>query len=119
MKYAFENLDVWQKSKELVKMIYQITESFPSDEKYGIASQIKRASISVSSNIAEGSTRQSKPDQARFYEIAFGSLIEVLNQLIIASELGFLSDSTLKVIRNEIEVLGRMLNALYKSRKPI
>ncbi|NOU47567.1 MAG: four helix bundle protein, partial [Bacteroidales bacterium] len=72
MKYAFENLEVWQKSRILVKSVYVLTASFPNDEKFGLTSQMRRACVSVSSNIAEGSTRWSQKDQARFYEIAFG-----------------------------------------------
>lgn len=115
MKYSFETLDVWQKSKILVKAIYEATSIFPSEEKFGLTSQIRRACVSVSSNIAEGSTRWSKKDQARFYEIAFGSLIEVLNQLILASDLGYINDEKLDIFRTDIEHIGRMLNSLYKS----
>ncbi len=117
MKYAFENLEVWQKSRKLVKNIYQLTSPFPKEEKYGLTSQIRRAIISVSSNIAEGSTRWSRKDQARFYEISFGSLIEVLNQTILSNDLGFIEDDSLKNIRIEIDSIGRMLNSLYKSTK--
>ncbi len=115
MKYSFENLEVWQTSRELVNDIYQVTSTFPQDEKFGLTSQIRRASISVSSNIAEGSTRWSKKDQSRFYEIAFGSLIEVLNQLILAADLKFLQKNQLTTLRAKIDHIGRMLNALYKS----
>jgi len=118
MKYAFENLEVWQKSREITKSIYQITSSFPSEEKFGLVSQLRRASVSVSSNIAEGSTRWGKKDQARFYEIAFGSLIEVLNQLILSNDLEFLSSKDLNGIREDIDTIGRMLNALRNSAKP-
>jgi four helix bundle protein len=117
MKYAFETLDVWQKSRILVKEIYKSTSTFPSEEKYGLTSQLRRAAVSVSSNIAEGSTRWSKKDQARFYEIAFGSLIEVLNQFILATDLEFISAERLEIIRVDIECIGRMLNSLYKSTK--
>ncbi|HUW93768.1 MAG TPA: four helix bundle protein [Bacteroidales bacterium] len=115
MIYSFENLDVWQKSRNLVMSVYKITADFPLDEKYGLSSQLRRASISVSSNIAEGSTRWSKTDQARFYQIAFGSLMEVLNQLILASDLGFVDKERLTEIRVEIESIGRMLNSLHQS----
>ncbi len=119
MKYSFENLEVWQMSRELVKEIYQLTSTFPKDEKYGLTSQLRRASVSVSSNIAEGSTRWSKKDQSRFYEIAFGSLIEVLNQLILSTDLEFLQETQLTEIRTKIDQTGRMLNALHKStQKP-
>ena len=120
MNYAFENLEVWQKSRKLVKSVYQLTSTFPIEEKFGLTSQIRRASISVSSNIAEGSTRWSRKDQARFYEIAFGSLIEILNQTILASDLKFIQDDSLINIRVEINSIGRMLNSLYRStQKPI
>jgi four helix bundle protein len=115
MKYSFENLEVWQMSRELVKEIYQTTSTFPNEEKYGLTSQLRRASVSVSSNIAEGSTRWSKKDQSRFYEIAFGSLIEVLNQMILSTDLGFLPENRLIELRTRIDQIGRMLNALYQS----
>jgi len=117
MKYAFETLEVWQKSRIFVQEIYKSTSTFPSEEKYGLTSQLRRASVSVSSNIAEGSTRWSKKEQARFYEIAFGSLIEVLNQLILATDLEFMSKERLDIIREVIECIGRMLNSLYKATK--
>ena len=85
MSYAFEKLDVWQKSRLLVKEVYKLTTHFPAEERYGLTSQLRRASVSVSSNIAEGSTRWGKWDKARFYEVAYGSLIEVMNQLIYLS----------------------------------
>lgn len=115
MIYAFEKLEVWKKARELSKDIYDFTDSFPEEERYGLTNQLRRASISVCSNIAEGSTRQGKPDQARFYQIAFGSLIESLNQLILANDLGFLSTNDLKKLRSEIETIGRMLNALHSA----
>lgn len=102
-------------SRELVKEIYQTTSTFPNEEKYGLTSQLRRASVSVSSNIAEGSTRWSKKDQSRFYEIAFGSLIEVLNQMILSTDLGFLPENRLIELRTRIDQIGRMLNALYQS----
>lgn len=120
MKYAFENLDVWQKSRELVKFIYKLTFSFPTEEKFGLTSQMRRASVSVSSNIAEGSTRWGHKDQARFYEIAFGSLIEGLNQAILSNDLGFMDEDSLIKLRVDTDTIGRMLNSLYNStHKPL
>ena len=115
--YGFEKLEVWQKSRELVKEIYLATQQFPSEEKFGIISQLRRAAISVSSNIAEGSSRWSQKDQARFYEIAFGSLIEVLNQLIFAQDLEYLSPDKMEIIRPKIDGIGRMLNGLRQATK--
>jgi four helix bundle protein len=117
MNHAFENLEVWQKSRVLVKSVYQLTRNFPSEEKFGLTNQIRRASVSVSSNIAEGSTRWSRKDQARFYEIAFGSLMEVLNQLILSYDLEYLNEESLNNIRGDIDSTGRMLNALHLSAK--
>jgi len=120
MRYAFENLEVWKKSRKLVKSVYQLTDTFPNEEKYGMTSQFRRACISISSNIVEGSTRWSRKNQARFYEIAFGSLIEVLNQTILSCDLNFIKDDALKNIRADIDTIGRMLNSLYQStQKPI
>jgi len=120
MKYAFESLEVWQKSRKLVRSVYQLTNIFPNEEKFGMTSQIRRAGISVSSNIAEGSTRWSRKDQARFYEIDFGSLIEVLNLSILSCDLNFIQEDALKNIRADIDTIGRMLNSLYQStQKPI
>lgn len=115
MKYSFENLEVWQTSRKLVNDIYQVISTFPQDEKFGLTSQLRRVSISVSSNIAKGSTRWSKKDQSRFYEIAFGSLIEVLNQLILATDLKFLQENQLTTLRAKIDPIGRMSNGLYQS----
>ena len=115
--FSFENLEVWQKSRSLVQLVYKLTDSFPDGEKFGLTSQVRRASVSVSSNIAEGSSRWGRKDKARFYEIAYGSLIEVLNQLILANDLQFISDNDLDRIRPQIIEIGKMLSGLYKSSK--
>ena len=111
-KYGFEKLDVWHLSVELSKRIYTISREIPSDEKYGLVSQIKRASVSVSSNIAEGSSRSSFKEQARFSEIAYGSLIEVLNQLILSFELKFITKQSYQETRTLIEEISNKLNGL-------
>ena len=77
--FSFEKLEVWIESKEFTKQIYAITSKFPDTEKFGLISQIRRASISIASNIAEGSARKSFKDKAHFSTIAFGSAVEVLN----------------------------------------
>jgi four helix bundle protein len=120
MEYSFENLEVWQMSRELVKDIYLVTSRFPQEEKLGLTNQLRRASISVSSNIAEESIRWSKIDHTKFYEIAFVRLIEILNQLILSADLGFLSEEWLKKLKAKISRLGGLLTALYHStQKPI
>lgn len=83
---SFEKLQVWNDARGLVKQVYTLTEQFPITEKYGLVSQMRRAVVSVVSNIAEGSGRSSQKDQAHFYQIAFSSLIELLNQFIIVND---------------------------------
>ena len=115
--YTFEKLDVWKKSRKLVKNIYQITKSFPDEEKFGLTSQIRRASISISSNLAEGSARQSLKDQARFSIMAYGSLMEVLNQLILANDLEYLSQDKMLEMRPLVEEISNKLDKLTKSQQ--
>ena len=115
-KFGFEKLDVWNDSIAFVKQIYTITDNFPKTELYCLTSQIRRAAISIPSNIAEGTTRKSLKDQARFTEIAFGSLIEILNQLIIAKELCYINEDTLTLTRLEAEKISRQINALKNSQ---
>lgn len=114
--YGFEKLEVWKNSIVLAKLIYNITNNFPKNETYGLISQIRRAIVSVSSNIAEGSSKNSYKDQARFSEIAYGSLLEVLNQLIISYELEYINEDCYLECRNQIEVLSRQLNAYKNSQ---
>lgn len=110
--FSFEKLDVWIESKEFSKLIYSITTSFPDSEKFGLISQLRRASISIASNIAEGSARKSYKDKAHFTTIAFGSAVEVLNQLIISFELDFISEADYLNLRNALESITNKLNAL-------
>ena len=93
MQFYFEKLEVWQNSREFVKEIYSVTKSFPDDEKFGLTSQIRRASLSVSANIAEGMSRKTEKDKARFISISFGSAIEVVNFLILANDLSLINES--------------------------
>jgi len=115
-EYSFEKLNVWKQSIGFVEKIYKITDKFPKSELYCLTSQIRRAVISIPSNIAEGSTRKSLKDQARYSEIAFGSLIEALNQIIIANKLNYINDYDLNLTRLEIEDIARQLNALKASQ---
>jgi len=114
--YSFEKLKVWQQARTLSKNIYLITKTFSEEEKYGLTSQLKRASVSVCSNLAEGSSRNSFKDKARFTEIAYGSLTETLNQLIISSDLGFLTAQEYEKLRLQIEEISNMPNGLRKSQ---
>lgn len=114
--FSFEKLNVWVDSKELVKHIYLITSEFPGEEKFGLTNQLRRASISVASNLAEGTSRNTNKDKAHFSTMAFSSLMEVLNQLIIAKELNFIDENEYLSIRTEIEKISNKLNALRKSQ---
>ena len=99
-----------------MKELYLALQQFPENEKYGLVSQIKRAAVSVSSNIAEGATRTSLKDQAHFYQMAFSSLMEVLNQLILSADLGFLSTDKYNSLRVIIEKTGNQINALRNAQ---
>jgi four helix bundle protein len=110
--YSFEKLIVWQESVQLVKYIYRITENFPSEEKFGLISQLRRASVSILSNLTEGTSRKTNKDKAHFTTISFSSAMEVLNQLIISKELGFISENETILARQKIEKITNMLNAL-------
>src|SRR6266851_5353612 len=90
--FKFEKLDVWQKAIDFADLVYDLSRAFPSDERFGLTNQMRRAAVSVSSNIAEGSARISNADFARFIEIATGSLFEVVSKSTIAKRQGYLSD---------------------------
>ena len=111
-QYGFEKLNVWRDSIDLGKLIYKITQDFPTDEKYGLVSQLRRAVISISSNIAEGSGRAGNKNQGQFYQFAYSSTMEVMSQLIISTELGYMSDKNLILCREKIELVTNRLNAL-------
>lgn len=114
--FSFEKLTVWVDSKELVKMIYSITKQFPDEEKFGLISQLRRASISIASNLAEGTSRMTNKDKAHFTTIAYSSLMEVLNQIIIANELEYISTSDCEKLREQIEKVANKLNALRRAQ---
>ena len=100
----------------MAKDVYKITEGFPNSEKFGLTSQLRRASISVASNIAEGTSRKTNKDKAYFTTISFSSLMEVLNQMIIAKDLGYVDDEDYTELRKQIEKVANKLNALRRSQ---
>ena len=95
MAYAFENMNAWKEARILVKKVYQLLDNFPKFEKYALCDQIRRSIVSVPSNLAEGSGRISTKEQLHFYEIAYGSLMEAYNQLILASDLNYIGEASL------------------------
>ena len=113
--FTFERLDIWQKAIEFADLVYSLTRSFPSDERFGLTNQMRRAAVSISSNVAEGSSRNSRTDFARFVEIATGSLFEVVSQSFIGQRQGFLKESDFQQIYSAAEEQGRMLSGLRKS----
>jgi four helix bundle protein len=114
--YPFEKLRVWQSARELIKSVYPITKAYPRNEVYGLTSQTNRAAVSVAANLAEGSSRTSRKDQAHFSQIAYGSLMELACLLIVAVDLEILSPVREAELREEIETVSRQLNALRTSQ---
>ena len=114
---TFRNLNVYIKSKELVKQIYELSKKFPREEQFALSDQLRRAVISIPSNIAEGSGRNSQKDQAHFYNIAYGSLMEVFSQLDIACDLGYISQEEFNQLELLINEEAKMLSGLIAKRK--
>ena len=110
--YSFEKLEVWNESKEFTKSIFTLSSNFPDSEKFGLVSQLRRASVSICSNIAEGSARKSFKDKAHFTTMAFSSTVEVLNQLILSFELDFIKEKDYLKLRQDIESVTNKLNGL-------
>jgi four helix bundle protein len=108
----FTDLIVWQRSHALVLQVYRLTTSFPSDEKFGLTSQLRRAVLSVPTNIAEGSKRQTNPEYARFLNIAEGSLAETEYLLMVSRDLGYLPVALAKPALTETAEIARMLHGL-------
>jgi len=113
--YPFEKLQAWHAAHKMVVRLYSITTKFPPEERYGLAQQMRRAAVSISSNLSEGSGRFSGKDQAHFYSMAYSSLLEVLNQLMIAREFNWVSDEDYVELRATIEPLSAVILALRKA----
>jgi four helix bundle protein len=113
--FGFERLEVWRKAVDLAGEIYVVTKAFPRDEQFGLTSQLRRAAVSVAANIAEGASRASGKDRARFIEIAFGSLNEVATMLHIALGQRLLESEQFTKLRSDISDVGRMLSGLRRS----
>ncbi|TAK43222.1 MAG: four helix bundle protein [Saprospiraceae bacterium] len=114
--YSFEKMVAWQRAKELNLMIYKVTKDFPKEEIFGLVAQMKRVAISITSNLAEGSARKSDKDKARFYEIAYGSTIEILSQTIVSFELKFLTKENYELVRGLVDDVCFLISQL---RKPL
>ena len=117
----YKDLKVWQKSYQLCLEIYRITAKFPKDERYGLTSQIRRAVVSIPSNIAEGYGRKTTLDYVRMLYISYGSVCELETQVLLAGDLNFIEQGEWGKLEKDIAEIERMLKALIKSleRKPL
>ena len=116
MEYQFEKLNAWQESRKMVVAVYQLLKKFPSEERYALCDQLRRAAISVPSNIAEGMGRFSQKEQVHFIEIAFGSLMEVGAQMDVACDLNYISVKDLDIVDQKIDVVASLLSGLRNKR---
>jgi four helix bundle protein len=113
--FRFEKLDVWQKAVDFADRVYVVTRGFPVEERFGLTSQMRRASVSISSNIAEGTGRSSNKDFAHFVEIGYGSLMEAVSQTQVAFQQSFLTQSDRDALYAGAEEVARMLSGLRAS----
>jgi len=116
---SFTDLNAWQEGHKLVVMVYKVTKNFPQSEQFGLTNQLRRASASITSNIAEGFSRQSYKEKLQFYSMALGSLTEVQNQILISKDVGFLSKEEFSEISQLTIIVSRIVNGLIKSTKSI
>lgn len=114
---TFRDLQVWQEAYRLSIAIYELTKQFPKEEIYGITSQLRRASVSVCSNIAEGFGRAGRKEKDQFYAMANGSLTEVENQLLISKGIGYLNQKNFQVIDEQCQLTHKLLNGLQRANK--
>ncbi len=115
MEFGFLRLHVWQNSRSLVNDIYKIISSFPGEERFGLADQLRRAAISIPSNIAEGSGRYSIKEKIHFTEIAYGSLMEVVCQIILCGDLGLIKLEQQNYILAKAEIIVKQLSAYRRT----
>lgn len=114
-KHNFKNLRVWEKSVDLAVKVYEVTAEFPAEEKFGITSQMRRSSVSIPSNIAEGSTKNSSKAFLNSLDISLGESFELETQAIIAQRVGILNDQNFKSLESEISEVQRMINGFIQN----
>lgn len=117
MAHKFKELQIWQRSRSFCSDIYKLTSEFPDSEKFGLVNQLRRASVSIPSNIAEGSSRSSNKDFIRFLTISIGSAYEIETQLLIAYDLKFISEQELKQVINDLNEIIKMISKFKSSLK--
>ncbi len=116
--FNFEKLDTWHKAIAFADLVYRLSRNFPPEERFGLTNQMRRAAVSISSNVAEGCSRSSKADYARFVELATGSLFEVVSQATVGRNQGFLTESEYQEVYKAADEQARMLAGLRKSLSP-
>jgi four helix bundle protein len=112
---SYIDLEVWQLGMEIVEITYRLTKNFPPEEIYGLRLQMRKASISIPSNIAEGCEREGTKEFLHFLSIARGSLGELNTQYLVSVRLGYIKQEDFQVVSDKLNVLGKKLNSLYKS----
>lgn len=117
-RFRFEKLVVWQKAIEFAGVVYDASRFFPIDERFGLSLQMRKAAVSVSSNVAEGSSRSSGQDQKRFTEIAYGSLMETVSQSFVAEHQSYLAEKAFSDIYGRADEIARMLSGLKAKQSP-
>lgn len=115
--HRFKELGIWSRSRSFCSLIYEATSKFPKSEKFGLTNQLRRASVSIPSNIAKGSSRSSTKDFIRFLQMAFGSAYEIETQLLIAYDLQFISAEKLQQLTNELEIIVKMTSKFKSTLK--
>ncbi len=115
---GYRKLDAYNKAQEVVKNVYVLLKKFPKEEQFALCSQLRRAAVSITSNIAEGVTRYSYRDKVHFLEVAYGSLMEVMSQLEVAYSLGYITQSDLQNIELLVVQIARLLTSLQYSYMP-
>lgn len=114
---SFTDLNAWKEAHRLVIIIYKTTKQFPKDELFGLTNQIRRAVVSITSNIAEGFSRNTFRDKTQFYSIALGSLTEVQNQLLVARDVGYIDNKIFQEIGGQTVTVSKLCNGLLKSNR--
>lgn len=114
---SFHDLRVWKEAHQLVVAIYKITKNFPKEELFGLTNQIRRAAVSITSNISEGFGRETTKDRIHFYTISLGSLNETQNQLLIARDVGYLNNEHWNELEEKTIIVSKMLNGLIKTSR--
>lgn len=112
---SFTALIAWKEAHKLVIEIYNMTKKLPKEEQFGLTNQIRRAVVSVSSNIAEGFSRRTRDEKNRFYFMAQGSLTEVQNQLLVAKDVGYINQNIFKKVADQTVIVNKLINGLIKS----